>query len=196
MWSVASIAFILLQGLLEGVTIPGPSTQSNNIEALRHQVSNQEIEMRCFEHKLENLQTILESLRDQLNQATASHQDQLKNSSLENLYRGLTADMQQLKAHANETTTLLQTYRKTLLEYEQRFKVQSQNIENLTAALQTVLDGYQGVEAGEKLYKIKSGDRLDKIAKAHGTTVKELMRINQLNSPDKIVEGKTIKVFE
>lgn len=184
------IVLLLLQGILEGVNIPQPPPPQNPWDGLRHQVKNQEIEMRCFEHKLENLQTILETLREQMQQVIATHQDQLKGSthSLEALFKGLATDIQQLKIHANETTAILQAY-------EKRFSLQNQNIENLSAALQTVLDGVQVNNTEEKLYKIKSGDRLDKIAKAYGTTVKDLMRINQLSS-DKIVEGKTLKLSD
>ena len=47
--------------------------------------------------------------------------------------------------------------------------------------------------ASEEIYVIKSGDRLEKIAKAHGTTVKTLQRLNNLSS-DRLVVGKQLKI--
>ena len=193
----------------EGAYISGPS--QNVQDSLRLQVGNHEIEIRTFEHKLESFQSILEGVQDQLQDATASQKEQIKGSSnalevkisaLEAAVKGLNADLLQLKTHANESTSAIQGYKKALLDYEQRFKVQNQNIENLSAALQTILDALQiksdtsvVSDAGLKVYKIKNGDSLDKIAKTTGVSVKEIMRINNLSS-DRIVVGKTLKLSE
>lgn len=198
---------MMLTAVLEGITTVSVP-QQNPWDVIRHQVSNQETEIRTFEHRLENLQVILDALREQMHTSSLTHKDQIKGSTgaleqklgmLENIAKSLSADLQQLKIHANETTHALDLYKKTLLEYDQRFKLQAQNIDHLSSALGTILDALQLKgevainEPGEKQYKIKSGDRLDKIAKANGTTVKEIMLLNNMSS-DKIVEGKTIKI--
>ncbi len=193
----------------EGAYVNPPS--QNSPDSLRLQVGNHEIEIRTLEHKLESFQVILESMQDQLQDTTTAQKEQIKGSSnalevkigsLENAIKGLTADLQQLKTHANESTAAIQGYKKALLDYELRFKAQNQNIENLSAALQTILDALQIksdmpaiADSGIKTYKIKNGDSLDKIAKATGVSVKEIMRINNLSS-DKIVVGKTLKLAE
>lgn len=200
---------LIVLGQCEGAFVAGPS--QNTQDSLRLQVGNHEIEIRTFEHKLESFQVILENVQDQLNDATAAQKEQIKGSSkaleikinsLESAVKGLTADLQQLKTHANESTAAIQGYKKALLEYEQRFKAQNHNIENLSAALQTILDALQIKtdvpvisDSGVKTYKIKNGDSLDKIAKASGVSVKEIMRMNNLSS-DKIVVGKTLKLAE
>lgn len=203
---------------LEGALIVVPQNQSgssspnnqNPLDSVRHRVNNHEQEVRIFANRLENLQIIVESLQDQLQTNADTHKEQLKGSvtalevkmaAVESSVRGLTADLQQLKTHANETTTALQGYKKTLIDYDHRLQAQSQSIENLSSALQIVLDSLNIKtelpsaieESSEKTYKIKSGDRLDKIAKTHGTTVRELMRLNNMTS-DKIVEGKNLKL--
>ena len=43
-------------------------------------------------------------------------------------------------------------------------------------------------------YVIQKGDTLTSIAKAHGTTVEELVQLNDIKDPDKIFAGDTIKV--
>lgn len=192
--------FLFYLSLLEGAYVQAPSS----LDSLRHQVSNQEVEIRTFERKLENLQTILEGVQEEVQTGADLNKNQLKDNStalevkiyaLESAVKGLTADLQQLRTHANETTSTLQTFKKTLIEYEQRFKTQNQNIDNLTVALNSLVEAIQGPKE-TKLYKIKSGDSLDKIAKANGTTVKELMKLNNLSSPEKIVIGKTLKLAE
>ncbi len=45
-------------------------------------------------------------------------------------------------------------------------------------------------------YLIQAGDNLTKIAKAHGTTVQELVRLNNISDPNKIVAGTTIELCE
>ena len=200
---------ILILGRIEGAYVGGPS--QNPQDSLRLQVGNHEIEIRTFEHKLESFQSILESVQEQLQDTASLQKEQIKGASgalemkinsLESVVKGLVADLQQLKTHANESSAAFQGYKKALLDHEQRFKVQNQNIENLSAALQTILDALQIKtdapvisDSSVKTYKIKNGDSLDKIAKATGVSVKELMRINHLSS-DKIVVGKTLKLAE
>jgi LysM repeat protein len=48
-------------------------------------------------------------------------------------------------------------------------------------------------ESSTEAYKIKAGDTLTKIAKAHGTTVKAIQAVNNLTTT-KIAVGKTLKI--
>lgn len=196
--------FLLFSFSLEGAYVQAPS-QNSALDTLKHQISNQGTEIKTFEYKLETFQTILEELQEQLQNASCLQKEQLKGSttalevkigSLENTSKNLLADLKQLKTHANETSDALQNFKKVLLEQDKQIKIQNQNIENLSSALKTILDAFDmKTEISEKVYKIKSGDRLDKIAKTYNTTVKELMRINNL-ATDKIVEGKTLKLTD
>lgn len=183
----------------------------DTVDSLRHQVENQETEIRTFEQKLDNLHSILDALREQIQEANTAQKEQLKGSSnslemkiasLENSAKSLTADIKQLQTHANETSSVLQLFKQKLAECEQRTLTQNKNIENLQAALQTVLDAFQmktepipGQPMTGKTYKVKSGDSLEKIAKAHATTVQVLKELNGMSS-DKIVVGKTLKLPE
>lgn len=181
----------------------------DSVDSLRHQVVNQETELRAFEQKLESLDTILESIRDQIQETAASHKEQIKGNAstlegklaaLENTTKVLTSDLKQLQNHANETSNTLQLFKQKLGEWDQRLQTQNVNIENLQAALQTLMDAFQakadlGSIAGwnGRTYKVKSGDSLEKIAKAHSTTVGAIKEVNNMTS-DKIVVGKTLKI--
>lgn len=45
-------------------------------------------------------------------------------------------------------------------------------------------------------YKIKKGDTLTRIAKAFGTTVDRLVKLNNIKDKNKIIAGSTIKIYE
>jgi 5'-nucleotidase/UDP-sugar diphosphatase len=47
-------------------------------------------------------------------------------------------------------------------------------------------------EAGGKYYEVKSGDSLYEIAKKHGTTVDELVKLNNLQDKKYIYPGEKI----
>ena len=45
-------------------------------------------------------------------------------------------------------------------------------------------------------YTVKAGDNLSRIAKAHGTTVKELCELNGIKDPNKISVGQKLSLGE
>ncbi|WP_258533694.1 LysM peptidoglycan-binding domain-containing protein [Xanthomonas oryzae] len=44
------------------------------------------------------------------------------------------------------------------------------------------------------LYKIKSGDSLDSIARQHGTSVEEISKLNNIKNPNIIRTGQQLKM--
>lgn len=181
----------------------------DSVDQLRLQIRNQETEIRTFEQKLESLDTVLDNLRDQLRENAQNHKEMVKGnassldgkiSTLETTTKTLMQDLKQLHTHANESSQMLAAFKDKLQEIDKRLNAQNRNIENLQSALQSVLEALQiksdpptsQTEAG-RTYKIKNGDTLEKIAKAHNTTIQALKAVNNMNS-DKIVVGKTIKI--
>ncbi len=187
-----------------------PSTK-NALDSIKHQLGNHEAEIRVFEQKLENLDQILESLRDQLRENASQHKEMVKGSassqegkisSLESTSKTLTADLKQLHQHANDTTAALNGFKQKIQELDQRLAAQNKNIENLQSAMQSVLEAFQiksepaaSIASGSKTYKVKNGDSLEKIARAHNTTIQAIKDLNGMTS-DKIVVGKSLKIPE
>ena len=185
----------------------------NNVETLKHRVSNNESEISVFDEKLKTLDTIIESVRDQLNDSTKNHKEQLKGntsslemkiSSLETTSKGLVSDLRQLQSHANESAAALAQYKQKFSELEKLIIQQNQDLEHMQAAIRSLMDILQGKAASGtstdttdadsgNLYKVKSGDSLEKIARAHGVTIQSLKDTNGLTS-DRIVVGKTLKI--
>lgn len=190
----------------------------DSIESFRHEVNNHEAEIRIFDEKLRNLDTIIESLRDQLAESTRSHKDQLKGSStsletkiiaLEALTKSLVSDLKQFKSHANESTIALGQYKQKITDLEKIVEQQNQNIDHLQAAMRALTDALQVKDTlsikgsseksdtplGAGKYRVKNGDSLEKIARAHQTTVQVLKELNGMSN-DKILVGKVLIVPE
>ena len=176
---------------------------------IRYQVNNHESEIRTFDEKLKNVDSIIESVRDQLNDTSKSHKDQLKGSAsnleaklnaLETTTKGLVADLRQFQTHTNESAAALAQYKQKIGELEKVVDQQNQNIEHLQAAMRSLMEALQGKDAGSSIgasdgstYRVKSGDSLEKIARAHNTTIQALKDLNGL-STDRIVVGKLLKI--
>lgn len=186
----------------------------STVEGIRHDVSNHEIEMRVFDEKLQNLDLILESIREQLNDTSQSHRDQLKGSTTsldskisaqETLSKSLISDLKQFKTYANDNSIALSLYKQKLTDLERVVEQQNQSIAHLQAALKSVMEILQPKDpvknTSEKplpsgnAYKVKNGDSLEKIARANQTTVQILKELNGLTS-DNIIVGKTLQLPE
>jgi Mg2+ and Co2+ transporter CorA len=186
----------------------------NSLESLKHAVNNQEVEIHIFDEKLKNFDEIIESMRDQFSDAGKQQKELVKGNcasleakimALETTSKGLINDLRQFKTHSNETTDLLNQYRQKFRDLETSIDQQNQNIEHLQAAMQSLMEAMHvkhqnltpasATPVSGRTYKVKSGDSLEKIARAHQTTIQAIKQANQLTN-DKIVVGKTLVIPE
>lgn len=193
------------------------------VEDVRHEVRNHEAEIRTFDEKLKNIDVIIDSLRDHISDASQAHKESLKGSaadlaakitSLEASSKDLASDMRQFKAHANDTTAALAQYKQKIGELEKVVELQNRNIEHLQAAMQSLMSALQGTpepigapaapstdrparapatSASGRVYVVKSGDSLEKIARHHQTTIQAIKDLNGLTS-DRIIVGKKLQL--
>lgn len=193
------------------------STQLNelrdSIDDLRHEVNNHEAELRTFDEKLNNQDGRMDSLLQQIESSVRANKDLLKGetgsleervASQESLNKGIVADMKLLKSHANDTATIIGQYKQKLGELEKMIEAQNRSLDALQNAIQALADAMQvkhgavaletSVEGG-KMYKVKPGDSLEKIAKAHQTTIQAIKELNGLTK-DRIVVGQSLKIPE
>ena len=177
-----------------------------------HEVRNQNIEMRTFDEKLQNLEDTIESIRDELAAYSIFQKEQLKETStetdakilsLENYHKSLLTDLKQFKTFATETSALLLQFKQKILDLENGAKEQNQNIEFLQQAMRALMDAVNPKEAKAskeflqtKTYRVKNGDTLEKIARAHQTTVQVLKELNGLSNTDRIICDKLIQIPE
>ncbi len=174
---------------------------------LQHELANHEIEMRMLAERISNQEATISSLRQQLldaNQANkelvvnniASYEDKI--SQLDAANKNLVADMRQLKTHANETSTVLAEFKKTSGR-------QTKNIDNLQTALRSLTEALQAADGApgmpkdqiadsdSKIYAVKPGDNLEKIARDRNTTIKAIKELNNLAN-DRIKVGQKLRI--
>lgn len=182
----------------------------DNLDDLRHEVSNHEIEIKTYDEKVRTLETIIDSMRQQWIEAghaqTEAWKDsskalEMKINSLELLTQGIISDVKQFKTYTNEIATTLSQYKQKLTEFEKIIEFQNQNIDNLHQAIKSVAEALNPTsglsEKAElpsvRIYKVVPGDTLEKIARKHQTTIQAIKELNGL-SHDKIVVGQNLRI--
>jgi LysM repeat protein len=184
------------------------------VDDVRHEMNNHETEIRVFDEKLQNFDSIIDGVRDQVSELGRVQKEQLKSSSanleakissLETVDKGIIADLKQFKNHANDTAAVLAQYKQKIADLEKIIDQQNQNIDHLQAAMRSLVDVLQVKDGSSKssfeatpsghTYKVKAGDSLEKIARAHQTTVQALKELNGLAN-DRIIAGKVLQIPE
>lgn len=187
---------------------------------LRHELNNHETEIRTFEEKLINQESSFEQLRQHLTEDVQSQRDFVKASTnnlegktetleqslnaLDASVKGLTSDIRLMKNQANESVSVLGQYKLKLSELEKMLENQNQHMQNLEAALNSMMEVLQakqsvksipsqGFDGSSRTYKVQPGDSLEKIARSQKTTVQALREANQLQN-DRIIVGQTLKI--
>lgn len=165
-----------------------PSRYSDNtnsdlrdtVESLRHQVANHEAEIRVFEEKFKSQEEIIDSISAQFKDSVKS----VKASSV---------------TSSQDMAQQLADYKKRIATLEKSLEIQTKNLDNMQKALTSLIDAIQGKEpsatsvSGTKIYRVKSGDSLEKIAKQNHTTIKKLKELNNLTG-DQIIIGQKIEL--
>lgn len=170
--------------------------QENSNENMRQQLSDDFQSQKDFARATNvNMQTKFDAFENRLSSIEAQ---------VENLSRtsdGVMNDLRQIKLQANDSVTVLGQYKQKLSELESLLSSQNQHITNLEAALQSIMELFQKDTTAQlskggntnKIYKVQSGDNLEKIAKANGISVQQLKEMNQLTN-DRIIVGQSLKI--
>lgn len=190
---------------------------------LRHEVHNHEEELRILDDRLKNYEAIIDSVRDQVQDSTMASKEMVKGNSasleskigaLEIANKSMINDLKQFKTYSNDSATALTQAKQKISDLERIIEVQNQNINHLEGAVQALLEAMQVNDPSKPAkqlslssssapstatphrYKVKSGDSLEKIARANHTTIKALREANPQLVGDKIIEGQTLKIPE
>jgi LysM repeat protein len=183
---------------------------------LKHEVYNHENEIRMFEDRLQNQETTLEHLQQQVTGHYQTQSESLKANqihlegrmdSLDMTIKSLITDTRQLRNQTNDYVQALSQYKQKMSEMEILIETQNQHMQHLETALHSIMEILQAREAAEKAiaakqaeipmtyktYKVQSGDTLEKIARTHKISVQSLREYNQLVN-DKIRVGQTLSI--
>jgi DNA repair exonuclease SbcCD ATPase subunit len=174
-----------------------------NLDDLRHDTNCFETEIQILDGRIKCFENALAGLKAQEIEKQQNRIEQIgaqllalerKWSAFEKKQDANKEGLEHLTVHANETKVALTQFKTRIEEIETEVLSQSRrlealaklkgNIESLTKALKV---------DGVKIYKVRPGDSLEKIAKAHKTDVATLKQMNGL-SQDLIVVDQELKV--
>ncbi|HSX25523.1 MAG TPA: LysM peptidoglycan-binding domain-containing protein [Chlamydiales bacterium] len=176
-----------------------------NLDDLRHDINCFKTEIQILDGRIKYYENALASFKQQDLEKHQVKIDQLlqqmhalekKWSFLEKSQQGETQELQQLLSHANETTAALSQFKDRIQELEQEILTQNRRFDDvakLKGNIETLAKGLRGTEEGFKIYKVRPGDSLEKIARAHKTAVERIKKLNQLDQ-DLIVVGQELKI--
>jgi LysM repeat protein len=173
-----------------------------NLDDLRHDINCFQTELQILDARIKHYENALASLKQHDLETQQTKVDHLSQtfSSLEKKYVTLekahltdTKQLENLSSHANETTASLSQFKDRISELEQELLSQNRkfsemgklkgHIETLTKDLSTEF----------KIYRVKPGDSLEKIARSHKTAVEKIRKLNDLDQ-DLIVIGQELKI--
>jgi chromosome segregation ATPase len=163
-----------------------------NLDDLRHDIHCFQTDIQILEGRIKHYENLVATLKpsdqekSKLDQLL--HQVQALEKKWAFLEKAQSKDLQNLQMHANETTASLTQFKDRIQELEGILLSQNRRVDELTKGKQKG-DSPNGFQ----LYKVRSGDSLEKIAKAHKTAVEKIKKLNNLGQ-DLIVVGQELKI--
>ncbi len=161
------------------------------VEMLKNSISTQEQAREALEKEVSSL---LRATRESLADARAGSSSRQK--TFDATLERLSQDLKQLKTHSNELSQTVNDLAKTVNSLKETGRQQGQAIRELEHAMRSLtlaLSGKPAADGKTVSYKVKSGDSLEKIARAHSMTIQELKDLNALQSAT-IHPGQELRV--
>ncbi|MCE2982182.1 MAG: LysM peptidoglycan-binding domain-containing protein [Parachlamydia sp.] len=204
-----SLLALPLQAYQGRQTAPPSGQLQRFVADLRHELNNQETEIRIFENRLQNQEAAFDQMRQQLSEEMDGQREAARNTAyqledkvqaLDQTVQMLIGDLRLLKNQANESASLIEQYKKKLQELDSLLQAQNKHMASLETALQSIVDVWQAKEVAaeqmtaklsSKTYKVQSGDSLGKIAATYKISTQSLKERNQLTS-DRIHAGQIL----
>jgi LysM repeat protein len=173
-----------------------------NLDDVRHDINCFQTELQILDGRIKYFENALASLKQQDLEKQQAKIEQINQQlqSLEKkwgfLEKSQDGELQQLLSHANETTAALTQFKDRIQELEQEILSQNRRFDELAKLKGTIESVAKGIRASSeayKIYKVRSGDSLEKIARSHKTAVERIKKLNGLDQ-DLIVVGQELKI--
>lgn len=179
------------------------------LDDLRHRLDGFALEASLLEEKIDTRLATSEHLKEELRelQQMGSEDVSRKISEFESRVsiardkqKGMVADIRQLLTHANDTTSSLDQQRKKISGFEADLEKREKRLEDKLSHLKTavgslikLIEDNKGNLSSARIYTVKEGDSLDRIARKYKTSVDDLKKVNRLDT-DLIVIGQELKL--
>lgn len=173
-----------------------------NLDDLKHDINCFQTELQILDGRIKYYENTLSSLKQHDLEKQQSKIDQIisqiqnlekKWLSLEKNQKGEIAELTSLSSHANETIAALAQFKERIGELEEEIVEQNRRFEEVAKLKGHIENLAKGVQKDFKLYRVKPGDSLEKIARAHKTAVEKIKKLNGLDQ-DLIVAGQELKI--
>jgi LysM repeat protein len=174
-----------------------------NLDDVRHDLNCFQTELQILDGRIKYYENALSNLKQQDIEKQQSKIDLLsqqvsafekKIGSLESTHDSGVQDLQQLTSHANETRAALSQFKNRIAELEQEIQSQNRRFEQVAKLKGQLENLSKNTSASDKkIYKVRPGDTLDKIARFHQTSVERIKKANDLNQ-DLIVVGQELMI--
>lgn len=190
------MSVLLFSPLFSADTTPLP----RKVQLLSHSVSTLDQEMATLQQKLQNQEVILDSIHREIAsfiQATKEAQKKCDATThfqtIEKNIEKVSLDLRQIRTHTNDQASLLAQLQKNVKKQEEISQLQAEQIDALESAMKLLASAMQVKTESSKSYTVKAGDTLDKIAKAHKTTVEAIKTKNTLEKAT-IFPGQKLQI--
>jgi len=173
-----------------------------NLDDLKHDINSFQTEIQILDGRIKYHENALAALKQQdlekqqtkIEQiAYDLHQFEKKWAAFEKSQDGTKGDLKQLASHANETTAALSQFKARIQELEQDLLSQNKRFEEIAKLKGNIETLVKSTKLPYKIYKVRSGDSLEKIASAHHTKVDRIKKLNDLDR-DLIVVDQELKI--
>ena len=185
------------------VCTPLFSQEDRTLLKLKHTQANFEQELAKMNSKFQNVDLVLESMRDEVTallkacketQITSASSQTNRFHTFEKNFDKVTSDLKQLKQHSNELTSCHDHLEKKIEELEKILKLQAEEIRTLESAMRSLTSAFEKPSKKKQrstTYRVKKGDTLEKIAQDHGVSLSKLKNENNLTN-DTIRSGQEL----
>lgn len=173
------------------------------VNDLRHSVSNHEMQLGVIEEQLDTINSQLEMLRKMLvegeqEQEFTTQDVEDKLSQLDTQTKRFADEMSLYRTHAEKVNTILEKNQEKIQKVEEHAKRHNQILDTVQTTIKSLVNLHLPEETSQpsqevNTYRVQAGDSLEKIARKHNTTIKNIKELNGLTS-DRIRAGQLLKV--
>lgn len=182
-----------------------PQTKKNpwdKVDNMSYQVRNLDEEIRELKERLGTQEELFDTLQSDIAKSTRTHSEMVKGSGIhhEERLRHMQDELIRIQQYTLGLEEFVGKVESRLHTIEEAFQRQSQNMSTLEQSLRQLISHVRGQDEAtvimattDRMYRVKEGDNLEKIAKKNNSTVRAIKELNNLNS-DRIFVGQRLKL--